>query len=91
MAEIVASFKKNRIGILLILAASLDRFWTVLLEYSGGQINGSLITGFFLYFIGALLMIIAFRFEVYLSAPVTKYGICLCTADRDDLSRRVPI
>ena len=63
MAEFAASFRKNRIGILLILAASLSTafgqfFW----KYSEGQINGSLVMGFLLYFIGALLMIIAFRF-----------------------------
>ena len=61
--KMLDSLKKNRIGILLILAASISTafgqfFW----KYSEGHINGSLILGFFLYFIGAVLMIIAFRF-----------------------------
>ena len=61
--EMVTSIKKNRIGIVLILTAALSTafgqfFW----KLSEGQINFNLIIGFFLYSIGAILMIIAFRF-----------------------------
>ncbi|UOQ94436.1 EamA family transporter [Halobacillus shinanisalinarum] len=57
------SLKTNGIGILLMVLASLQTalgqmFW----KMSNGEINGTLILGFLLYFLGAIFMIIAFRF-----------------------------
>jgi len=63
MSSFIQSLQKNKIGILLILIASTSTaggqmFW----KLSGGQLNGDLLLGFSLYFVGAVLMIIAFRF-----------------------------
>jgi drug/metabolite transporter (DMT)-like permease len=63
MNNFVESFQKNKIGILFILVASISTaggqmFW----KLSNGAINFYLLLGFFFYFIGAVLMIIAFRF-----------------------------
>lgn len=57
------SIKKNKIGIILILLASMgtasgQMFW----KLSGGQWNRNLILGFLFYGIGAVLMTVAFRF-----------------------------
>lgn len=63
LRDIYSSIINNRIGILLILAASLSTaFGQLFWKLSNGQINLLLFLGFFLYFLGALLMIIAFRF-----------------------------
>lgn len=63
MNAFIQSLKKNKIGIALILAASISTasgqmFW----KLSGGQWNRYLILGFLFYGVGAVLMTIAFRF-----------------------------
>ncbi|EID42413.1 EamA family transporter [Parageobacillus thermoglucosidasius] len=63
MNTFIQSIKKNKIGIILILLASVSTasgqmFW----KLSGGQWNRHLILGFLFYGIGAILMTIAFRF-----------------------------
>ncbi|WP_191560039.1 EamA/RhaT family transporter [Metabacillus idriensis] len=63
MKKFLESFKENYIGILLMIAAALSTslgqlFW----KLSQSELNISLIVGFALYFFGALIMIIAFRF-----------------------------
>jgi drug/metabolite transporter (DMT)-like permease len=63
MNAFIQSLKKNKIGIALILLASMgtasgQMFW----KLSGGQWNRHLILGFLFYGIGAVLMTIAFRF-----------------------------
>jgi drug/metabolite transporter (DMT)-like permease len=63
MNHFVQSFQKNKVGIFFILAASISTasgqmFW----KLSNGALNFYLLLGFVLYFIGAVLMIIAFRF-----------------------------
>ncbi len=63
MNEFKQSFKKNGLGIVLMVLASLQTalgqmFW----KMANGELNGALILGFFLYFLGAVFMIIAFRF-----------------------------
>jgi drug/metabolite transporter (DMT)-like permease len=63
MSKLADSFNKNKVGILFILVASLltalgQLFWKI----SDGHFNVFLIAGFFLYFCGAVFMIVAFRF-----------------------------
>jgi drug/metabolite transporter (DMT)-like permease len=63
MNEFIQSLKKNKIGIVLILLASMSTasgqmFW----KLSGGQWNRYLILGFLFYGVGAVLMTVAFRF-----------------------------
>jgi uncharacterized membrane protein len=63
LKSIFVSIKNNRIGIILILIASLSTaFGQLLWKLSEGHINLYLIGGFFLYFLGAVLMILAFQF-----------------------------
>ncbi|MCA0985526.1 EamA family transporter [Halobacillus yeomjeoni] len=63
MSSFKKSLKENRIGIILMILASLQTalgqmFW----KMSEGEINYFLFIGFFLYFLGAVLMIVSFRF-----------------------------
>ncbi|MCA1010842.1 EamA family transporter [Halobacillus halophilus] len=63
MSNFTQSLKENRIGILFMVLASLQTalgqmFW----KMSDGGINFFLILGFFLYFLGAVMMIVSFRF-----------------------------
>jgi drug/metabolite transporter (DMT)-like permease len=63
MNAFIQSLKKNKIGIALILVASISTasgqmFW----KLSGGQWNRYLILGFLCYGVGAVLMTVAFRF-----------------------------
>jgi drug/metabolite transporter (DMT)-like permease len=63
MNNFIESLQKNKIGILFILLASISTasgqmFW----KLSAGAINLYLLLGFFFYFIGAVLMVVAFRF-----------------------------
>lgn len=63
MNSFIQSLKKNKIGIVLILLASMSTasgqmFW----KLSGGQWNRYLILGFLFYGVGAVLMTVAFRF-----------------------------
>ncbi|WP_085994094.1 EamA family transporter [Oceanobacillus senegalensis] len=63
MNSIARSLQKNKIGILLMVTSALftalgQLFWKI----SGGGINLYLIVGFFLYGLGAVFMIVAFRF-----------------------------
>ncbi|MBO1582031.1 DMT family transporter [Bacillus sp. XF8] len=57
------SIKNNQIGIVLILIASFSTAVGQLLwKLSNGHINLYFLIGFFMYFVGAALMIVAFRF-----------------------------
>ncbi len=63
MNKFLISLKENRLGMTLMVFASLmtalgQMFW----KMSEGGINGLLILGFFLYFLGAVFMIVSFRF-----------------------------
>ena len=63
MEKIILSLKKNKIGILIMIVSAIctaigQYFWKV----SGGSSIKALFIGFFLYGIGALMMIIAFKF-----------------------------
>ncbi|MFC0525289.1 EamA family transporter [Pontibacillus salicampi] len=63
MNSFIESIKRNRIGIALMVMASLmtalgQMFW----KMSDGGINLLLVVGFVLYFLGAVFMIISFRF-----------------------------
>jgi drug/metabolite transporter (DMT)-like permease len=63
MSNFIESLQKNKIGILFILFASMSTalgqmFW----KMSEGSISLYLLSGFFFYFIGAVLMVTAFRF-----------------------------
>ncbi|SIS42364.1 EamA family transporter [Salimicrobium flavidum] len=63
MNPFIASLKKNSLGIVLMIAAALQTalgqmFW----KMSDGEINLQLIIGFFLYGMGAVLMIVSFRY-----------------------------
>lgn len=63
MNSIIESLKKNKTGIILMLFAALNTalgqmFW----KMSNGELNGTLLLGFLFYFLGAVLMIISFRF-----------------------------
>ncbi|MBA2874595.1 EamA family transporter [Thermaerobacillus caldiproteolyticus] len=63
MNPFIQSFQKNKVGILFILIASISTasgqmFW----KLSNGKWNVYLLLGFAFYFIGAALMIVAFRF-----------------------------
>ncbi|MFB5661959.1 EamA family transporter [Alteribacillus sp. HJP-4] len=72
----VSSFKKNKIGISIMLLASLctalgQMFW----KLSEGGWNWELLLGFFLYFMGAASMITAFRFgDLSLLHPLLSAG-----------------
>lgn len=63
MNDFLASIKKNRLGIALMVLASLQTalgqmFW----KMSNGELNLYLFVGFLLYSLGAVLMIVSFRF-----------------------------
>lgn len=63
MNKFFASIQENKIGILFMTIAALSTstgqlFW----KLSGGAINLSLIIGFFIYFLGAVFMIVAYKF-----------------------------
>ncbi|ANB58280.1 eamA-like transporter family protein [Anoxybacillus sp. B7M1] len=63
MNRFVQSLQKNKIGILFILIASVSTAsGQMLWKLSDGNWNVYLLFGFSLYFIGAVLMIVAFRF-----------------------------
>ncbi|MGP4059109.1 EamA family transporter [Halobacillus litoralis] len=63
MNKFTRSIKDNGLGISLMVLAALQTalgqmFW----KMSGGEINFYLLLGFFLYSLGAVLMIVSFRF-----------------------------
>lgn len=61
--DVRMSLQKNRIGIILIIIASISTaFGQMFWKLSTGLVNLEFIIGFFLYFLGAIIMIIAFRF-----------------------------
>lgn len=63
MSRFTRSIKKNQTGIMLmILAAFLISLGQMYWKLSGAGINLELIVGFCFYFLGALLMIVSFRF-----------------------------
>jgi drug/metabolite transporter (DMT)-like permease len=70
------SIRKNYIGICIILVASLmtsigQLFWKI----SGGADVTSLIIGFLFYGVGAVLMIVAFRFgSLSVIHPMLSFG-----------------
>jgi drug/metabolite transporter (DMT)-like permease len=66
MEKIIKSFKQNYKGILLMAAASLcTAFGQMFWKLSLGEISLNLIVGFALYGIGAVLMIVAFKFGAF--------------------------
>ncbi|WP_297712689.1 EamA family transporter [Clostridium sp.] len=63
MEKVILSLKKNKIGILIMIVSAIctafgQYFWKI----SEGNIIKDLVIGFFLYGIGAIIMIIAFKF-----------------------------
>lgn len=63
MESFIISFKKNYKGIILIsIAALFTSIGQLLWKISNGKVNGFMISGFLCYGLGAILMIIAFRF-----------------------------
>ena len=63
MSSVLESLQKNKSGILLMLFASFNTalgqmFW----KMSNGELNRYLLLGFFFYFLGAVFMIVSFRF-----------------------------
>lgn len=63
MKGFIMSFKKNYKGIILIsIAALFTSVGQLLWKISNGQINAFMVSGFLCYGLGAVLMIIAFRF-----------------------------
>ncbi|MEH7354718.1 DMT family transporter [Neobacillus drentensis] len=76
MYNFIKSLRDNKIGILFILCASLttafgQMFWKV----SEGNSILYILIGFFLYFIGAGLMIVAFRFgSLSVLHPILSMG-----------------
>ncbi|WP_078550354.1 EamA family transporter [Litchfieldia alkalitelluris] len=66
MENIINSFKQNYKGIILITLASLcTSFGQMFWKLSEGEISLHLIVGFVFYGIGAILMIVAFRFGAF--------------------------
>ncbi|GIM28240.1 membrane protein [Clostridium polyendosporum] len=76
MNSFITSFKKNYKGILFIIIASLlTSLGQLLWKLSNGQSLNFLISGFFLYGIGAVLMIIAFRYgSLSVIHPMLSFG-----------------
>ena len=63
MNNFIMSIKKNYKGVILIVIASLfTSIGQLLWKLSLGNINIQMISGFMFYGLGAILMIIAFRF-----------------------------
>jgi drug/metabolite transporter (DMT)-like permease len=81
MDKILASFKKNGTGILLMIVAALftttgQLFW----KLSESELNLHLIVGFGLYGLGAVTMIIAFRFgSLSVLHPFLSVGYIIST------------
>lgn len=74
--KILHSLYKNRIGIsLIILAAFSTSIGQMFWKLSHQFLDVNFIVGFFLYFCGALLMIIAFRFgDLSVLHPLLSFG-----------------
>ncbi|AEO99688.1 MAG: DMT family transporter [Heyndrickxia faecalis] len=74
--SIFQSIRKNKTGILLImLAAFSTSVGQMLWKMSGHFLDAYFVTGFFLYFCGALLMIVAFRFgDLSVLHPLLSMG-----------------
>lgn len=63
MSSFIISFKKNYKGIILMaIAALLTAIGQLLWKISSGKVNKFMIIGFLCYGLGAMLMILAFRF-----------------------------
>ncbi|MBB6450433.1 drug/metabolite transporter (DMT)-like permease [Geomicrobium halophilum] len=61
--KFIQSLQKNKIGVFIMLFAALcTAFGQMFWKLSDGAINVLLMVGFLLYFMGAALMVIAFRF-----------------------------
>lgn len=76
MEKFIDSIKKNSKGILLIIFASLlTAIGQLLWKLSNGQELKYLVIGFMLYGIGAVVMIIAFRFgSLSVLHPMLSFG-----------------
>ncbi|MDD9147231.1 MULTISPECIES: EamA family transporter [unclassified Sporolactobacillus] len=74
--EMIHSFAKNRTGIILILTAALSTaVGQMLWKLSQHFPDAFLIIGFLLYFCGAVLMIVAFRFgDLSVLHPLLSVG-----------------
>jgi len=76
MKKMTKSFRNNKIGIILMICAALctslgQFFW----KLSGATINIFLFAGFILYFSGALLMIVSFKFgSLSVLQPILSLG-----------------
>ncbi|WP_394218165.1 EamA family transporter [Halobacillus trueperi] len=63
MNDFKSSIKKNKLGIILmVFAASQTALGQMFWKMSNGELNIYLFIGFFLYGLGAVLMIVSFRF-----------------------------
>lgn len=76
MGNMIQSFRENKIGIILMVCSacctSLGQFFWKL---SAAQFNLEMIGGFFFYALGAILMIIAFRFgSLSVLHPILSLG-----------------
>lgn len=76
MSSFVISIKSNIKGIAFIIAASVCvAFGQIMWKLSGGNINSDLITGFFLYGIGSLLMVTSFKYGSFSALhPMLSFG-----------------
>lgn len=76
MNNFIKSLNDNKVGILFILFASLTTaFGQMFWKLSAGSSIFYILIGFFLYFIGAGLMIVAFRFgSLSVLHPILSMG-----------------
>lgn len=76
MNNFIKSLNNNKVGILFILCASLTTaFGQMFWKLSGGSSIYYILLGFFLYFLGAVLMIVAFRFgSLSVLHPILSMG-----------------
>ena len=79
MNKIKESFIKNKIGILLMIVSSIFACVGQLLwKLSNGEINLLLICGFLFYGIGAIVMLIAYKFgSLYVLQPILSLNYVL--------------
>lgn len=76
MDNLIYSLNKNKKGIaIMTLAALMTAFGQLQWKLSGGDINLHLIAGFVLYFLGAVLMIVAYRYgSLSVLHPILSLG-----------------
>lgn len=79
MKRFILSYKKNRIGIILmIFSAHLVAFGQLFWKLSEGSINKFLVIGFLLYGSGAVVMLLAYqKGSLSVLHPVLSFGYIL--------------